>query len=146
MTDILVPRLNANDDELLLVDVRVSNGVTVAEGDVLFVVESMKASSEILSPSAGVIVHVSVKKGEMASVGKLMCEVAEPSLSEKPVASGPSSQGVSTAEKVKITAKASQRARELGVDITQVVPCNDRIGLEEVEAFAAKAAVPAGSR
>ena len=38
-----VPRINANEDQLLVVNVFVAPGVTVAEGDLLAVVESTKA-------------------------------------------------------------------------------------------------------
>src|SRR6478672_5649643 len=75
MPEVLVPRLNANDDELLVVEVRVSEGAAVAEGDVLFAVESMKASTEILAPSVGVVRGIAVRKGAMAPVGALMCRV-----------------------------------------------------------------------
>ena len=135
LAEVLIPRLNANDDELLVVDVRVSEGDLVAKGDVLFVVESMKASNEIEAPDAGIIQRIGVRKGEMASVGKLMCAMIEPGS-----VAGLEQPGTvptrSSTEKVKITAKASQRARELGIDITDVTPSNGQIGLKEVEAFA----------
>jgi pyruvate/2-oxoglutarate dehydrogenase complex dihydrolipoamide acyltransferase (E2) component len=140
MPEVLVPRLNANDDELLVVEVRVCEGAAVAEGDVLFAVESMKAATEILAPSAGVVRSIAVRKGAMATVGTLMCRVTHGASADRPEPSG-DAPAAGASGGVKITAKASQRARELGIDVTRVPPSDGQVGLKEVEAFAAKAGV-----
>ena len=96
----------------------------------------MKASSEITSPSFGLVRSVAVQRGRMARVGQAMCGAAIPGLASPAGPPIPSA----TDGKVKITAKAAQRARELGTDVAAVPPCSGQVGLKEVEAYLARGA------
>ena len=46
-----------------ILDVRVSVGQTVKEGDIMFVLEAMKMENEVLAPKAGTVTSVLVAKG-----------------------------------------------------------------------------------
>ena len=46
-----------------ILDVRVSVGQTVKEGDIMFVLEAMKMENEVLAPKAGTVTSVLVSKG-----------------------------------------------------------------------------------
>ena len=46
-----------------ILDVRVSVGQTVKEGDILFILEAMKMENEVLAPKAGTVTSVLVAKG-----------------------------------------------------------------------------------
>ena len=46
-----------------ILDVRVSVGQAVKEGDIMFVLEAMKMENEILAPKAGTVTSVLVSKG-----------------------------------------------------------------------------------
>lgn len=47
-----------------ILDVKVSAGDTVAEGQVLMVLEAMKMENDIVAPKAGKVASISVKKGD----------------------------------------------------------------------------------
>ena len=52
-----------------IVDVCVSVGQTVAAGDRLIVLESMKMENDIVAESAGTILGIGVSKGDMVNAG-----------------------------------------------------------------------------
>lgn len=134
-----VPRLNANEDQVLVVDVLALDGVQVKKGDLLFVVESTKASLEVEAPAAGVVRRIGIAKGEMADVGKLLCVIEAEGAGAPAPAAVPASQASASA-KEKITAKAKLRAAELGVDPALAVARDGIIGVAEIEALAASSA------
>lgn len=47
----------------MILDVRVSVGQAVKEGDIMFVLEAMKMENEVLAPKAGTVTSVLVAKG-----------------------------------------------------------------------------------
>ncbi|MGN1249109.1 MAG: biotin/lipoyl-containing protein [Candidatus Spyradocola sp.] len=58
-----------------ILDVKVSNGQAVKEGDVLFILEAMKMENEILAPKAGTVVAVSASKGASVASGDTLCAI-----------------------------------------------------------------------
>ena len=58
-----------------ILDVKVSNGQAVKEGDVLFILEAMKMENEILAPKAGLVVAVSATKGASVASGDTLCAI-----------------------------------------------------------------------
>ena len=52
-----------------IVSVDVTAGQTVAEGDILVILEAMKMENEIMAPHAGVIAAIHVSKGESVDSG-----------------------------------------------------------------------------
>jgi sugar O-acyltransferase (sialic acid O-acetyltransferase NeuD family) len=133
MPVVTVPRLNANEDQVLVVDLFVAENDAVDEGDLLFVVESTKASVEVLAPSTGRVSAIAVAKGAMIDVGSQMCLLTE---DDAPAFHATKLETVAPAG-TRITAKARLRAAELGVDVELVLPTNGVVGTKEVEAFAA---------
>ena len=133
--EIPAPRLNANEDEVLLTEILVSPGASVSEGDPLFSVETTKSSFEVESPASGTIAEIVVDVGNMVAVGSAMAFMDVAGSDEETVAASETAADSGETE-IKITAKARARARELGVDTAQVPPKNGRIGVAEVEAFA----------
>lgn len=58
--------------------VDVANGARVGTGDVLVVLEAMKMQLAVRSPSAGTVVAVRVRPGDMVAAGQILVEMEEP--------------------------------------------------------------------
>lgn len=73
MVLVRIPLMNANDDEVQVTHVAVSEGDQVRAGDLLCVIESTKAAMDIEAPSPGFVRQLSVSKGQRAGVGAAIC-------------------------------------------------------------------------
>ena len=58
-----------------VLSIEVSEGDTVAEGDVICFVESMKMENPIVSPVAGKVTEIKVSKGEAVEVGSVIATI-----------------------------------------------------------------------
>ena len=52
-----------------VLSIKVNQGDTVAEGDVLLVIEAMKMENEVAAPCAGTVQQISVSVGQMVNTG-----------------------------------------------------------------------------
>ena len=59
----------------MIVEVKVADGQTVAEGDVLAVMESMKLEISIRATAAGIASNISVSNGDMVDRGRVIAEI-----------------------------------------------------------------------
>ena len=111
-----LPRLNANEDELLIAEMLVDVGEHVAEGDPLFVVESSKSIEDVPSPIDGFVRAIRAESGEMLAVGAPICVLSETADEELPAdalapeAAGEAGDGEPRAQKV--TAKQRLLAKK----------------------------------
>ncbi|MGE3805193.1 MAG: dihydrolipoamide acetyltransferase family protein [Gemmataceae bacterium] len=76
-TEIKLPPLGENLEEGEVLDVKVSAGDTVAEGQALLEVEAEKSTVEVPAPRAGKIAEMLVKKGDVIQVGQVLCRLEE---------------------------------------------------------------------
>ncbi len=148
---VILPKLGLTMDEGKIVAWRKREGDPVAAGEILFEVETDKATMEVESPAAGFVRKVLVPEGTTAPVTTVIALIAD-SMEEPvgeiaaPPSTSPSPAG--TAERVRSSPAARKRAQELGIDI-EAVPGSGpggRITLEDVEAAAAKTPSLAGER
>lgn len=58
-----------------ILDVKASAGDTVAEGQVLMVLEAMKMENDIVAPKAGKVSAISVKKGDSVNSGDALAYI-----------------------------------------------------------------------
>lgn len=72
-----VPQINANEDELDVVEVYVSEGQKVGRGELLCSLESTKASVDLEAPTAGFVRRLGVEAGERIGVGEVICVLTE---------------------------------------------------------------------
>ncbi|MBC7155709.1 MAG: biotin/lipoyl-binding protein, partial [Rhodobacteraceae bacterium] len=59
----------------LIVEVKVTEGQPVAEGDVIAVMESMKLEISIRATAAGIASNISISKGDMVDRGQVIAEI-----------------------------------------------------------------------
>ncbi len=59
----------------VVIDVFVSKGDTVEQGDKLAVLEAMKMQHEITAPAAGIVSQVAARKGQQIAADELLIEI-----------------------------------------------------------------------
>ena len=128
-----VPRVNANEDHLQVIDIRVAEGQQVEQGEILLVLETTKAAIEVEAPQAGTISRLQAQVGAFVEVGTILCQIVDAAAGME--AADTHFAKIETKE-VTITAKARKIAAEIGVDLADVSPANGRIGEAEVRTAA----------
>jgi pyruvate dehydrogenase E2 component (dihydrolipoyllysine-residue acetyltransferase) len=150
VTPVILPKLGLTMDEGRLVAWLKKEGDRVEAGEILFEVETDKATMEVEAPVAGYIRKLLVAEGEDVPVTKVIALIT--TTADEPVA-GPDegmtpepAAGVGTPvpppaaaaapdERIVASPAARHRARELGVDLARIRPARgDRISIEDVEA------------
>lgn len=58
-----------------ILDLRVTVGQNIKEGDIVAVLEAMKMENEIVSPVSGIVQGVGVSKGDAVNVGELIAVI-----------------------------------------------------------------------
>ncbi len=162
VTRVILPKLGLTMEEGKLVAWRKREGETVAQGEVLFEVETDKATIEVESPAAGILRKVLVQPGDSVPVTEtiaLISTSADEPLPEVTRARAPAAEvatrsavapapAISTGDgdRVRASPAARRRAEELGVDVNAVSGTGPggRITLEDVERAATSA--PAGEK
>ena len=74
--NISVPRLNPNDDELLVVDILITKGQKVNKGQKLCIFETTKTAVDFESEFNGIITKILIEKDKYYSVGKVAFEIS----------------------------------------------------------------------
>ena len=124
---------DVGNEEVLIIEVCVKAGDSVAEDDAIIVVETEKASMDIPAPFAGTIESLNLKAGDKISTGMLVCTL-------KSADSGESKEEVKTVEtkieepKVEVkteTPKVEQKVVVNQASVVEEVKLPD-VGNEEV--------------
>lgn len=158
-TNVIMPKLGLTMDEGRLIAWHKSEGDRVAEGDVLFEVETDKAAMEVPATTSGYLRRVLAKPEDMVPVAQVVAIItttadepvpATPTAAvagspgtpppQEPAPPSPAASGAPSADRVVASPAARKRAQELGVDLSAVTPAKPpRISIEDVEAAAGKA-------
>ncbi len=72
---ILVPLLNPNEKEALLVALETAEGEAVQQDDVIAVVETTKSTGEVTAPSAGYLVGARFQPGQSMVAGEVLAYI-----------------------------------------------------------------------
>jgi pyruvate dehydrogenase E2 component (dihydrolipoamide acetyltransferase) len=161
VTPVILPKLGLTMDEGKLVAWLKKEGDRVEAGEILFEVETDKATMEVESPVAGYVRKLLVAAGETVPVTQVIAlisatadePVAVPSVPVAVAPDGPAAvmapapspaSTPSEEERVIASPAARKRAQELGVDLARLRPSKGgRISVEDVEAAHAPASAPA---
>jgi acetyltransferase-like isoleucine patch superfamily enzyme len=77
ITEILIPRVNANEDKVLLAQILVSAGQYINPGTEVAVVETTKATHSIESNVGGWVCSINFSQGEMVAVGSNLLTIQD---------------------------------------------------------------------
>src|SRR5690625_3748307 len=137
MKEIKVPELAESITEGTISEWLVKVGDTVSQGDPIVELETDKVNLEVNTDFSGVIVEIVSEEGEDVEVGDTIAKVDESGegvvVADEPtetkeeskaaVAEEPAAEkAVEEAPEVVATPAARKRARELGIDLTDVLP------------------------
>src|ERR687888_590528 len=153
VTPVILPKLGLTMEEGRLVAWRKREGERVAKGDVLFEVETDKATMEVEAPASGIVRKLLVSEGDYAPVAQVIAFIADTADEAIPeaatiAAGAPEPEATAPAptvleqpqdgERVRASPAAKKRAAELGVEIANVrgTGPGGRIQIEDVEAAA----------
>jgi pyruvate/2-oxoglutarate dehydrogenase complex dihydrolipoamide acyltransferase (E2) component len=135
---VLVPQMNVNDDQAVIVAWQVPNRGRVAEGDVIATLETTKSTFDVHAPCAGHVIY-ELEAKSLIAVGAVLAWISgDPNASPSALAA-PSTQppeSAAEAADARITRKALRRMRELGVSASEL-PAGSRIEVADVERVAA---------
>ncbi len=122
LSPILIPLLNPNEPEALLVSLEVSEGKPIKAGQVIAVIETTKSTGEILAESEGYLVGVRFRQGDTLNAGEVLAYIGESPESADPTlppwsdeAEKTSTTGMPT--DLRITEPARKLAVEKGIDL-----------------------------
>ncbi|HWR65294.1 MAG TPA: NeuD/PglB/VioB family sugar acetyltransferase [Bellilinea sp.] len=136
LTPVLIPQLNPNERESLLVDLRVQNGQNINTGEVLAVLETTKSTMELTADSSGYVLGLVFKQGDTVSAGQMLCYLG--SSLDIPLPAAPQAIGTAADDLpagLRITQPALALARALSVDLNSL-PLNTFVTEAVVHRFA----------
>lgn len=116
-----IPMLNANEDEVEVVEVHVEEGQEVERGEVLCTLESTKATADVEAPVDGFVRALGVREGQRAKVGQPLCALTETAdepvhLSTTQASAGAEADG----DLPRATRRAAALASEYEVDLRTI--------------------------
>ncbi|EHR71973.1 pyruvate/2-oxoglutarate dehydrogenase complex, dihydrolipoamide acyltransferase component [Burkholderiales bacterium JOSHI_001] len=129
-----VPRINNNDDEVRLAELRIAVGEAVQAGQVVAAVETDKATVDVEAPSAGFVLAIQGEVDARLRVGSVLVWLGATADEAVPVqaasATGMASAGAGQAGRP--TAKAMALLRQYGLAAEAVRASADRLSADDV--------------
>ena len=121
LTPVLIPQLNPNERESLLVDLRVQDGQKINAGDVLAVLETTKSTMELAADAGGYVLGLAFARGDTVSAGQVLFYLgASPDLPLPAAAKAAEPAADDLPAGLRITQPALALARSLGVDLNKL--------------------------
>jgi sugar O-acyltransferase (sialic acid O-acetyltransferase NeuD family) len=114
VADVLVPLLNANEPEARLVGIHVEDGQPVKQGDILFSLETTKATADIESPASG-FVRLRAIREDIVTVGEILAVITE--TKDDVIDKISENRKQSNIAALRITQPARSLASQLGVEL-----------------------------
>lgn len=137
-TPVHVPRVNNNDDEVRLVELKIELGAAVTAGQVLAAVETDKAVVDVESPAAGFVIGINAQLDTMAQVGSVLLWLGASADEKPPVADNRSTASQGDGAAAQPTAKARALLQRYGLKAEQVRASAERLSADDVERHVAE--------
>jgi pyruvate/2-oxoglutarate dehydrogenase complex dihydrolipoamide acyltransferase (E2) component len=134
-TPVHVPRVNNNDDTVLIVSVGVKEGEFVKRTQIVGSVETDKAVVDVEAERDGFVLRILGQPDERVSVGSVFLWLGDTAEELVPDQPPPALAPANAAGKGRPTAKASAMLKELGIDPEQVPVAGERMTVTDVEAW-----------
>ena len=140
-------RINANEDEAKLIEIHVKNGESFKKDDHLLTLETTKAAVEVVAPSDGKIISFKASEGTMLTVGSLVFEaefdgeVVFEMLEIVKVATDSKTSPPPNVEERKVSFKADELAKSLGIDLALIPSTSGILKQSDVRAYAERQGV-----
>ena len=113
-----IPQINANEDEVEVVEVRVEEGQEVRRGEVVLVLESTKATVEVEARRAGFVRQVGVSAGDRVAVGTPWCAITDEATT--PIEEGAKPAPIKEAGERRLTQRARALVEEYDLAIDEL--------------------------
>jgi acetyltransferase EpsM len=113
--EVHIPLLNPNEPYAQLSVLNIAEGQKVSEGDSLAVLETTKASAELLAEHAGYIAGLRAAAGDVLQAGERLCWLAEDAGWQPPTEA--EVEEIDLPKELRITEPALALARQAGLDV-----------------------------
>lgn len=139
VTDVVAPGSGLVMEQVRIVSWRRTDGARVEKGELIFEIETDKATLEVEAPASGHL-RILVNAGELIVPDQVVARI-----SDSPDAGAPATQAAPPGPPSRLTPAARRRARELGLDPERIAAAaSGTVPLSDVERLA-PAATPAVS-
>lgn len=159
MTDLLMPKLGLTMTEGVLLEWKVAPGEAFRRGELIFVVETDKAATDIEAEADGVVAERLVEEGETVPVGTPVARLTGGAAAAGPAAAAQSSEpaveapapaarrpATNGAARIVATPLARRLARERNIDLSTVSGSGPRGRIKAVDLEGASAPAAAEAR
>lgn len=128
---IKAPRLNTNDDELLVLKIFVKNDEIIKKDQKIFLLETSKTSIEINSEYDGKIKYINVNENDFIKVGDVLMEImSDNKIDSKDEINNETSEDKKL--KSKVSLKALKLIKESNIDINELGGDDKEIKYQQV--------------
>ena len=121
---VIVPLLNANELEAVVVHLDVVEGQAVQAGTPLATLETTKSTSELAAEADGFVLGLRFQQGQSARAGEIFCYLADEAGEPLPAAAQPAASPTQTQADLptglRITQPALALARQQGLDLASL--------------------------
>ncbi len=118
MQIIRAPQINANEEEMEVVEVSVAQGDHVEKGDILCSLESTKATVDLEAPKSGYVRKLQIQTGDRIQVGDTICALTK--TSDEQVEMEPSQAPSALNGGSRATRRAAALIDEYDLDASQI--------------------------
>lgn len=127
---IFAPRLNTNDDELIVLEIYIKKGQSIKKGEKICSVETSKASIDIESEYNGKIKDIHINIDKYINVGDVICTLLTNEIGHEIRDTDLEIQN--TNKNINISLKAQKLIDKYNIDISDINPVNGEIKTKQI--------------